>query len=65
MKKKDTTILLVDDELDILEIIGYNLSAEGYNVVTAQNGVEAIKKAKKHKTRTYNTGCNDARNGRY
>ena len=49
MKKKDTTILLVDDELDILEIIGYNLSAEGYNIVTAQNGVEAIKKAKKHK----------------
>jgi two-component system alkaline phosphatase synthesis response regulator PhoP len=49
MKKKDTTILLVDDELDILEIIGYNLSAEGYNVVTAQNGVEAIKKAKKYK----------------
>ena len=49
MKKKDTTILLVDDELDILEIIGYNLSGEGYNVVTAQNGIEAIKKAKKHK----------------
>jgi len=49
MKKKDTTILLVDDELDILEIIGYNLTAEGYTVVTAQNGVEAIKKAKKHK----------------
>ena len=49
MKKKDTTILLVDDELDILEIIGYNLTAEGYNVVTAQNGIEAIKKAKKHK----------------
>ena len=49
MKNKDTTILLVDDELDILEIIGYNLSAEGYNVVTAQNGVQAIKKAKKHK----------------
>ena len=49
MKKKDTTILLVDDELDFLEIIGYNLSAEGYNVLTAQNGVEAIKKAKKHK----------------
>ncbi len=49
MKKKDITILLVDDELDILEIIGYNLSAEGYNVVTAQNGVEAIKNAKKHK----------------
>ena len=49
MKNKDTTILLVDDELDILEIIEYNLSAQGYNVVTALNGVQAIKKAKKHK----------------
>ncbi|MFT4673355.1 MAG: two-component system alkaline phosphatase synthesis response regulator PhoP [Saprospiraceae bacterium] len=49
MKKKDTTILLVDDELDILEIIEYNLSAEGYHVITAENGVAAISKAKKHK----------------
>ena len=49
MKNKDTTILLVDDELDILEIIEYNLSAQGYNVVTALNGVQAIQKAKKHK----------------
>ena len=49
MKNKDTTILLVDDELDILEIIEYNLSAQGYNVVTALNGVQAIKKAKKYK----------------
>jgi two-component system alkaline phosphatase synthesis response regulator PhoP len=48
MKKKDIKILLVDDEPDILEIVGVNLSAEGYNVVTAANGVEAIKKAKKH-----------------
>ncbi len=49
MKNKDTTILLVDDELDILEIIEYNLTAQGYNVVTALNGVQAIKKAKKHR----------------
>lgn len=49
MKKKDTVILLVDDEPDILEIIGYNLTAEGYQVVTAKNGIEAISKAKKHK----------------
>lgn len=48
MKKKDIKILLVDDEPDILEIIEYNLSAEGYQVFTAENGVEAIKKAKKH-----------------
>lgn len=47
MKKKDITILLVDDEPDILEIVGYNLSAEGYQIVTAKNGIEAIAKAKK------------------
>jgi two-component system, OmpR family, alkaline phosphatase synthesis response regulator PhoP len=40
-----TTILLVDDEPDILEIVGYNLEQEGYQVVTAKNGKEAIKKA--------------------
>ncbi|MGB1450265.1 MAG: response regulator, partial [Marinirhabdus sp.] len=49
MKKKNTKILLVDDEPDILEIVGYNLTAEGYAVITAENGVEAIKKATKHK----------------
>jgi len=49
MKKKETRILLVDDEPDILEIVGYNLSAEGYQVITAENGLEAIKQAKKHK----------------
>lgn len=47
MKKKDITILLVDDEPDILEIVGYNLSTEGYKVLTAENGAEAIKIAKK------------------
>lgn len=49
MKKRDTRILLVDDEPDILEIIGYNLSSEGYQISTAENGVEAIAKAKKNK----------------
>lgn len=47
MKKKDIRILLVDDEPDILEIVGYNLSQEGYKVITAENGVEAIAKARK------------------
>ncbi|CAM3971253.1 MULTISPECIES: response regulator transcription factor [Flavobacterium] len=47
MKKRDIKILLVDDEPDILEIIGYNLSQEGYQIVTAANGKEAIAKAKK------------------
>lgn len=47
MKKKDIKILLVDDEPDILEIVGYNLTSEGYQVITAENGSEAVKKAKK------------------
>jgi two-component system alkaline phosphatase synthesis response regulator PhoP len=47
MKKKDIKILLVDDEQDILEIVGYNLTQEGYQVVTAANGKEAVTKAKK------------------
>ena len=49
MKKKDLKILLVDDEPDILEIVGYNLSAEGYQVITADNGADAVKLAKKKK----------------
>ncbi|WP_299339111.1 response regulator transcription factor [uncultured Psychroserpens sp.] len=49
MKKRDIKILLVDDEPDILEIVGYNLSSQGYQIITAENGVEAVKKAKKEK----------------
>ena len=48
MKKKDTKILLVDDEPDILEFVGYNLTSEGYQVFTARNGKEAISQAEKH-----------------
>lgn len=40
MKKEK--ILLVDDEADILEIVGYNLKKEGYTVFTADNGKTAI-----------------------
>ena len=47
MKKKDIKILLVDDEPDILEIVGYNLSQAGYQVFTASNGKDAIKQAQK------------------
>jgi len=42
-KKK---ILIADDEPDILEIIGYNLSREGYDIYTAKDGNEAIAKAR-------------------
>ena len=36
------TILVVDDEEDILEFVGYNLRNEGYHVLTANNGLQAI-----------------------
>ena len=47
MSNSDIKILLVDDEPDILEIVGYNLKNEGYQVFTAKNGLEAVKTAKK------------------
>jgi len=40
------TILVVDDERDILDLIEYNLKIEGFNVLKAQNGQEGINKAK-------------------
>jgi two-component system, OmpR family, alkaline phosphatase synthesis response regulator PhoP len=40
-------ILIADDEPDILEIIQYNLQNEGYEVITAKNGNEAIDQAKR------------------
>jgi len=49
MNNKYIRILLVDDEPDILEIVTYNLSNEGYSISTATNGLDAISKAKKIK----------------
>ena len=48
MKNSKIKILLVDDEPDILEIVGYNLKSEGYQVLTAKNGVEAVASAKEN-----------------
>ncbi|MDD2196639.1 MAG: response regulator transcription factor [Bacteroidales bacterium] len=42
MINNDFRILLVDDEPDILEFIGYNLRKEGFKVLTANNGKDAI-----------------------
>ncbi len=45
----DTTsyrILIADDEPDILEFVCYNLKKEGFEVSSASNGMDAIKKAK-------------------
>jgi DNA-binding response OmpR family regulator len=38
------TILAVDDEEDLLEILSFNLSAEGYTVDTASSAEEALTK---------------------
>ncbi len=42
-------ILAVDDEPDILEIIGYNLNKEGYEVLKANNGADAVKIAREQR----------------
>jgi two-component system alkaline phosphatase synthesis response regulator PhoP len=39
-----TKILLVDDEKDIVEFLQYNLAQEGFEVITAYDGMEALKK---------------------
>lgn len=42
------TILVVDDEQDLLDLIEYNLKKEGFDVLKAENGVEALKVAKEN-----------------
>lgn len=49
MQSKGKTILIADDEPDILEIISYNLQNDGYTVHTARDGEEAMLKAPKIK----------------
>ena len=46
MDQKGKKILIADDEPDILEIISYNLGKEGYEIITAKDGAEALHKAK-------------------
>jgi two-component system alkaline phosphatase synthesis response regulator PhoP len=43
------SILIIDDEVDIIEIIKYNLLKEGYNVESAIDGIKGIELAKKIK----------------
>lgn len=48
MIQEAITILLVDDEADILEFLGYNLEKEGYRVLKAKNGQKGLKLALEH-----------------
>ena len=43
------TILVVDDELPIIELIQYNLKKEGFTVLTAENGAQALELARSEK----------------
>ncbi len=49
MESKGKKVLIADDEPDILEIIGYNLEAEGYDVYTAKDGDDALVKSRQVK----------------
>ena len=42
MENSNYNILLVDDDVDIVEFIEYNLKKEGYNVRSCYNGDEAL-----------------------
>jgi two-component system, OmpR family, alkaline phosphatase synthesis response regulator PhoP len=48
MEALSKSILLVDDESDILDFVSYNLRKEGYTVFTSDNGKDALVKAEKH-----------------
>jgi len=43
------TILVVDDEQDLLDLIEYNLQKEGFDVLRADNGLDGIEMAREHK----------------
>ncbi|HYM95281.1 MAG TPA: response regulator, partial [Chitinophagaceae bacterium] len=47
METKTKKVLIADDEPDILEILKYNLTNEGYEVITAKDGDEALEKARR------------------
>ena len=48
MENKEHVVLIVDDEDDILEFVSYNLKKEGFKVITASNGIDAIRVAKEN-----------------
>jgi len=48
MELNGRKVLIADDEPDILEILKYNLANEGYDVLTARDGDEALEKAKRN-----------------
>ncbi len=47
--KDAKTILIVDDEQPIVDILVYNLKKEGYNTIEASDGITAINVALEQK----------------
>ena len=45
----DTKVLIVEDDQTLLSVLEYNLRKEGYTVVTAADGVQALEAARKEK----------------
>ena len=48
MNKKAYTILIIEDEPDISELIEYNLTQLGYNIIASNNGEQGIEITRKH-----------------
>ncbi len=44
--RPDRLVLVVDDEADLLEIVSDRLEGEGYRVLTARDGIEALERAR-------------------
>lgn len=47
MDPKPKKILVADDEPTLLQLVAFTLRLEGYEVVTAQNGLEAVEKTQR------------------
>jgi DNA-binding response OmpR family regulator len=43
------TVLVIDDEKDLIKLVDYHLSREGYLVIGAKDGLQGLETAKKHK----------------
>lgn len=48
-ESEDRTILVVDDEFDLLSLLKYNLEKEGFETLTASNGIEALETARRER----------------
>lgn len=48
-KKLPRTVLIADDEKDIVDLVDYNLTREGFHVLAAANGLESLKMIKKNR----------------